>query len=149
MSSASLFHESLRSRVHRGLVFPLCLRWDMRLGGSYWCCWIGCGFLNQLAFFFFFFLFKQSWKNVVIKFVRLWQRGQGESPCSGSRLNLCDAAGKIPAYNSSTDEQRVDLSTAEVTQISDGGFSSLLLLLPWIFLHANHPPAVQYINSNV
>lgn len=109
--SAPLFHESLKSPVHRGLVFPLCLRWDMRLGGSYWCCRIGCGFLNQLGFSpASSSSFKQSGKNVVIKFVCLWGGG---GPCSGSWLNLC-AASKSPAYNSSTDEQNTDLSTAEV-----------------------------------
>jgi len=50
---------------------------------------------------------EQSWENVVIKFVSLWGR-----PCSGSQLNLC-ATGKRLAHNSSTDEQRADLSAAE------------------------------------
>lgn len=50
---------------------------------------------------------EQSWENVVIKFANLLGR-----PCSGSWLNL-RAAGKRRAYNSSTDERRADLSTAE------------------------------------
>lgn len=102
--------------------------------------------------------FKQSGKNVVIKFVCLWG---GSSPCSGSWLNLC-AAGKSPAYNSSTDEQNTDLSIAEVTlhQFLSGcrvvggitmaagalmGDLPLFLLLSWTFLHLNHVPAVQCV----
>lgn len=94
--------------------------------------------------------FKQSWKYVVIKFVRLWG---GESPRSGSWLNLC-AAGEDPAYNSSTDEQSTDLTAAEVEsqqflsgcRIVSGitmaagalmGDLPLFPLLSCIFMHVN------------
>ncbi|TNN86950.1 hypothetical protein EYF80_002705 [Liparis tanakae] len=52
-------------------------------------------------------VFENIWENVVIECVNLWGRA-----CSGSRLNLC-AASKRLAHNSSTDEQRADLGTAE------------------------------------
>ncbi len=76
------------------------MRYEVR--GSYCWGWIGCSLVSESGWFS-----EQSWENVVIKFVNLWGR-----PCSGSRLNLC-ALGKRLAHNSSTDEQRADLSTAE------------------------------------
>lgn len=141
----------------------------MRLGGSYWWGWIGCGLVSRGWFS------EQSWENVVIKFVNLWGR-----PCSGSQLNLW-AAGKRLAHNSSTDEQRADLSTAEakphrfqptcrivsgITMKTRGqtGVSlsislplSLSLLLPlsswpicrdnWMSLHTGHQPAFLQSSS--
>lgn len=96
---APLFSMNLKSPVHTDLI--LCLRWDMRLREA--TASAGLVWLFESTWFS-----EQSWVDVVIKCVSLWEVG----PCSGSWLKL-RATGKILAYNSSTDEQRADLSAAE------------------------------------
>lgn len=86
--------------VHRGLIFPLCLRWDMRLGEAAGATGLAVGWRPG-------FPFLAKLGNCGYNICQPLGR-----PCSGSKLNLWAKGGR-QADNSSTDEQRADLRTTE------------------------------------
>lgn len=97
---ALISREFPKFPVHRGLIFPLCLRWDMRLGEAAGAAGLAVG-----------------WRPGLLFLAKLGKCGYNicqplGRPRSGSELNLWAEGGRL-ADNSSTDEQRADLGTSE------------------------------------